>query len=114
VRLAARVAIDLRNYDRWARLPPGLEPFAFPDRGRNAWLKTRLAEPGLGAIVASDTQLGAALERIQQHPALREFTLADDRVEMVFDFGARGLFPIEHAERVLGLGVDVAERAVNL
>lgn len=114
VQLRERVAVDLRNYERWTRLPPGLELFAFPDRSRNAWLRTRLAKVGLGASAASDAALGAALGRIQQDPALREFTLADDRVEMIFDFGARGLFPIDDAERVLDVAVDVAERVVNL
>lgn len=112
--LARPLEVDLRNYERWVRLPPGLEPFAFPDRSRNGWLRTRLAAPGVGGAVAADVALGAALQQLQQHPALREFTVADGRVEVVFDFGARGLFPIDEAERAMNLAVDIAERLGSL
>lgn len=101
--------VDLRNYERWVRLPPGLEPFAFPDRGRNAWLKTRLASPHIAAAVAADATLRQVLQRLHQHPALREFTVAEGRVELIFDFGARGLFPADEAERAVDAAVDVAE-----
>jgi hypothetical protein len=112
--LAGTLALDLRNYERWVRLPPGLEPFAFPDRSRNTWLRTRLAAPGLGGAVAADKELGSALHKLQDHPALREMTVAEGRVELVFDFGARGLFPIEEAERAVNLAVDIAERLRRL
>jgi hypothetical protein len=108
--LEGDLPLDLRNYERWVRLPPGLEPFAFPDRSRNAWLRTRLAAPGLGSAVTGDAALNLALQRLQAHPALREFNVSDGRVELVFDFGARGLFPIEEAERAVNVAVDIAAR----
>lgn len=114
VQLARALPLDLRNYDRWVRLPPGLEPFAFPDRGRNAWLRTRLAAPGLGGLLVSDGALDKPLQELQHHPALREFTVADDRVELVFDFGARGLFPVEEADRAVNRAVDLAACLVKL
>lgn len=110
VLLDGALPLDLRNYDRWVRLPPGLEPFAFADRARNTWLKTRLAGTDVAALVTEDSALQRALDELHQDPTLRELSLCDGRVELVFDFGARGLFPVEAAERTLGVAVRLAQR----
>lgn len=108
--LSGTLELDLRNYERWVRLPPGLEPFAFGDRARNAWLKTRLAGADVAALATEDAVFGRALDELQQDPALRELSICDGRVELIFDHGARGLFPVEAAERSLGIAVRLAER----
>lgn len=110
VLLRSALELDLRNYDRWVRLPPGLEPFAFADRARNTWLKTRLASVDVAALVTDDTELERALDELHHDPALREVSVCDGRVELVFDFGARGLFPVDAAQRTIGVAVRLAQR----
>lgn len=112
VDLGHSIDVDVRNYDRWVRLPPGLNPFAWGDRTLNAWLKTRLAAPELAPQLASDSELTRALRQLRDHPNLRELSAAEGRVELVFDFGARGLFPPEAAERGLAAAQLLADRLI--
>jgi hypothetical protein len=114
VQVPSAPTIDLRNYDRWTRLPPGLQPFALSDRAVNGWLKTRLTAPEVAERVAADGELLAVLRELRDVAALREFCVADGRIEMSFDFGVRGLFPASAAEQALELAVAVAERCVAI
>lgn len=107
-------ALDLRNYERWVRLPKGLTPFPWSDRSLNAWLRTRLASVDVAAAAGSDAELAGLLHEVRQDPALREFTLAEGRIEMVFDYGVRGLFPTDAADRALALAVRLARRVESL
>ncbi len=114
LRLPETPAFDLRSYDRWVRLPPGLQPFALGDRGLNAWLRTRLASVEVAGRLSDDHVLRRSLQELRQHPNLREFTAAEGRIELVFDFGARGLFPVDAAEKLLSATAALAERLVAL
>lgn len=110
VQVPSAPTMDLRNYDRWTRLPPGLQPFALSDRAVNGWLKTRLTDPDVVESIVADGELLALLRQLSDLTALREFSVADGRVEMIFDFGVRGLFPAGAAEQALQLAVAVGER----
>ena len=108
------MALDLRNYERWRRLPPSLSPFALGDPALNHWLRTRLAGALVAEAVASDAQLLACLRAFRGNQALREFTVAEGRIECVFDFGARALFPAAAAERALAEALRLAHSLDNV
>ncbi len=106
---------DLRTYQRWKRVPEGLETLTFADRGLNAWLSTRLlsgdpsglAEARLAAVESELLALRALT------PNLREFSLAEDRLECVFDFGTPPFIPAALVADVLKQLAKLARAAAS-
>ena len=108
------IKLELRNYEHWKRTPNGLEVVAFEQRQLNTWLRNRFAHASLRALLIRDATLTTLLSRLRDDPHLRELTITPDRVEFVFDYGVRGLFPVNAAEQALTTALTLAERIEQL
>lgn len=108
------VQVDLRNYEHWKRTPSGLEVATFEDRRLNHWLKNRFASPVLRTSLTQDATLRVLLSSLRDSPQLREFAMTADRLEFVFDYGVRGLFPVAAAEQALTAAITLAETVEQL
>lgn len=109
LRLPYQLGLDLRNYDRWKRLPPQYAPFAFSDPLLNQWLRTRLVHRGMDQAFTRDEALQVALRAFRSNRAVREFNVADGRIECTYDYGTRALFPAQAAEAALKQGLHLAQ-----
>jgi hypothetical protein len=108
------IALEIRNYDHWKRTPQGYDTVAFEDQKLNQWLKNRFAGASLRALIAKDPDLRLLLSHVRNDPKLREFAMTPERLEFVFDYGVRGLFPVAAAEQALLMAIKLAERVEHL
>lgn len=114
VMLPQPIPVELRNYEHWKRVPNGYQSLTFEEQKLNSWLKNRFASAKLSASWARDPELCRLLRQLRTDEQLREFAVTPERIELVFDYGIRGLFPALRAEQALSLALTLAKRLERL